>query len=91
MVLASLSPIILYCDNSGAMAQSKEPRNHRKGMQVGRKCHLFQYIVQREDVTISKIATSDNLAVLFTKALPQKVFDCHLDSLSLIHWSVVRP
>ena len=31
MVPASLSPITLYCDNSGAVAQSKKPRNHRKG------------------------------------------------------------
>ena len=35
VVPASLSSITLYCDNSGAVAQSKEPRNHRKGKYVG--------------------------------------------------------
>ena len=83
VVLASLSPITLYCDNSGAVAQSKEPRNHGKGKHVERKYHLIRDIVQHRDVTVTKIATFDNLAYPFTNALPQKVFECHLDSLGL--------
>ena len=70
-----------YCDNSGVVAQFKEPRNHGKGKHVERKYHLIQDIVQRGDVTVTKIATVDNLADLFTIALPQKVFERHLDSL----------
>ena len=41
----SLFPITLYCDNSGAVAQSKEPRNHGKGKHVKRKYHLIRDIV----------------------------------------------
>ena len=74
VVPASLSPITLYCDNSGAVAQSKEPRNHGKGKHVERKYHLIRDIVQRGDVTVTKITTVDNLADPFTKALPYKVF-----------------
>ena len=81
VVPASLSPITLNCDNSGAVAQSKEPRNHKKGKHIERKHHLIRDIVKRGDVTITKIATIDNLADQFTKALPSKVFDCHLDNL----------
>ena len=83
VVPVSLSPITLYCDNSGAVAQSNEPRNHGKGKQVERKYHLIRDIVQRGDVTVTKIATTDNLADPFTKALLSKVFDSHLDSLGL--------
>ena len=83
VVPSSLSPIMLYYDNSGAMAQSKEPRNHGKGKHIERKYHLIRDIVQHGDVTVTKIATADNLADPFTKALPQKVFECHLDSLGL--------
>ena len=83
VVPASLSPITLYCDNSGTVAQSKEPRNHVKGKHVERKYHLIRDIVQCGDVTMNKIATADNLADLFTKALPQRVFERHLDSLGL--------
>ena len=34
-------------------------------------------------MTVTKIATMDNLADPFTKALPSKVFDSHLDSIGL--------
>ena len=70
----SLSTITLYSDNSGAVAQSKEPKNHRKGKHVERKYHLIRDILQRGDVTVTKIATADNLENLFTKALPHKPF-----------------
>ena len=33
--------MILYCDNSRAVAQAKEPRNHRKGNHIERKYHLI--------------------------------------------------
>ena len=42
VVLASLCPITLYCDNSGAVAQSKEPRNHGKGKHLERKFISFE-------------------------------------------------
>ena len=83
MVPASLSPITLYCDNSGAVVQSKELRYRGKGKRVERKYHLIRDIVQWGDVTATKIATTDNLVDQFTKALSSKVFDCHLDNLGL--------
>ena len=67
----------------GAVAQSKEPRNHRKGKHIEMNYDLIRDIVQRGDMTVTKIATTDNLADPFTKALPQKVFEHHLDSLGL--------
>ena len=70
VVPAPLSPITLYCDNSRAVAQSNEPRNHRKGKHVERKYHLIRDVVQRGDVTVTKIATIDNLTDSLTKALP---------------------
>ena len=40
-----ISPMMLYCANSGAVAQSKEPRNHLKGEYTERKYHLICEIV----------------------------------------------
>ena len=31
------SAIILYCDNSGAVANAKEPRSHKRGKHIERK------------------------------------------------------
>ena len=38
-------PIILFCDNSEAIAQSKDPRNHKKEKHIERKYHIIQDIV----------------------------------------------
>ncbi|KAK0601219.1 hypothetical protein LWI29_022258 [Acer saccharum] len=43
--------ITIYCDNSGAVANSKEPRSHKRGKHIERKYHLLREIVQRGDVT----------------------------------------
>ena len=40
-------PITLYCDNSGAVANSKEPRSHKRGKHIERKYHLIREIMQR--------------------------------------------
>ena len=38
-------PISFFCDNSGAVAQSKDPRNHKKGKHIERKFHIIEDIV----------------------------------------------
>ena len=76
-------PITLYCDNSGAVANSKEPRTHKKGEHIERKYHLIRDIVQRGDVVVTKIASVDNLADPFTKSLPAKTFDMHVEGMGV--------
>ena len=78
-----VDPMILYCENSGAVAQAKEPRNHRKGKHIERKYHLVREIVQRGDIIVEKIASEDNLANPFTKALKTKVLDSHVYNIGL--------
>ncbi|KAL4038590.1 hypothetical protein IC575_002212 [Cucumis melo] len=76
-------PITLYCDNSGAVANSKEPCSHKRGKHIERKYHLIREIVQRGDVIVTKIASEHNIADPFTKTLTAKVFEGHLESLGL--------
>ena len=38
-------PITLFCDNSGAIAQSKDLRNHKKGKHTERKYHITRDIM----------------------------------------------
>lgn len=46
-VVPSISePIELHCDNTGAIAQSKEPRKHKKSRYVNRKFHWFRQLVR---------------------------------------------
>ena len=76
-------PLTLYCDNSGAVANSKEPRSHKRGKHIERKYHLIREIVHRGDVTVMKIASEDNLADPFTKTLSVEKFDRHFEGLGL--------
>ena len=74
-------PVTLYCDNSGAVANSKEPRSHKRGKHIERKYHLIREIVNRGDVVVKKIPTLDNLADPFTKTLTEKLFFKHLEGI----------
>ena len=77
------NPLVLYCDNSGAVANSKEPRSHKRGKHIENKYHLVREIVQRGDVSILKIALEHNLDDPFTKMLPTKKFEGHVRNLGL--------
>ena len=83
VVPAVTAPLKLFCDNSGAVAQSKEPRNHKKQKHIERKYHLIRDIVQRGDVEVTQIASQQNLADPFTKAIPGKPFNLHLESMAM--------
>ncbi|XP_075085035.1 secreted RxLR effector protein 161-like [Nicotiana tabacum] len=77
------APIVLYYDNSGAVANSKEPRSHKRSKHIERKYHLIWDITQRGDARVLKIALEDNLADLFTKSLTQKIFDKHVEEVGI--------
>ena len=42
--------ITIYCDNSGVVTNSREPRSHKRGKHIERKYHLLKEIVHRGDV-----------------------------------------
>ena len=65
-------PITLYCDNNSIVANSKELHSHKRGKHIERKYHLIREIVNRGDMTVTKIPTLDNLADPFTKTLLEK-------------------
>ena len=79
----SVPPLVLFCANSGAVAQFKETRNHQTGKHIGRKYHPICEIVRRGDVVVEKIASTKNLEDPFTKTLSTRVFDRHRDSLGV--------
>ena len=82
--------ITLFWDNSEVVAQSKDPRNHKKGKHIERKYHIIWDIVARGDIVVAKIDSANNLANLFTKALPQRTFESHLEGMKvrLVHNSL---
>ena len=45
-------PIEIHCENSGAIAQAKEPRSHHRTKHIQRSFHYIREIVERGDVVI---------------------------------------
>ena len=60
VVPSASSPVDLYYDNSGAIAQAKEPRSHQKSKHVLQRYHLIREIIDRGDVKICKVHTDFN-------------------------------
>ena len=76
-------PLTLFCDNSGAVANSKEPRSHKRSKHTHRKYHVIRDFVKKQEVLVMKIASENNLADPFTKTLPAKTFESHLEGMGL--------
>ena len=76
-------PVLLYCDNTGAIAQAKEPKSHHRTKHILRRYHLVREIVERGDVNLQKIDGKENLADPFTKALSVKEFDYHKSKMGI--------
>ena len=81
------NPVGLFCDNTGAIAQAKEPRAHNRSKHVLRKYHLIRDIVGRGDVKIEHIASEDNTADPLTKALAQHLHEKHVKAMG-IDWDL---
>ena len=83
VVPSTQSAITLYYDNSGAVANAKELRSHKREKHIERKYQLIREIVSRGDTIVSQIASEDNLADPFTKGLAQKIFDQHVEGMGV--------
>ncbi|KAJ9556290.1 hypothetical protein OSB04_010904 [Centaurea solstitialis] len=91
-VVASISrPVDIYCDNSGAVAQAKEPREHHKSRHVLRKFHLIREIIGRGDVRICKIPTDENVADPLTKPLARVKHETHANSIGMQYLDTTVP
>ena len=83
VVPAVEKPITLFCDNSEAVSQCKEPRNHKKGKHIERKYHLIREFIQRKDIVVEKITTTEKPGGPFPRTHTEKVFVTHLESMGI--------
>jgi hypothetical protein len=83
VVPSAYSPMDLYCDTSGAIAQAKEPRAHKMAKHVLRCYCLICEIIGRGDVKVCKVHTDHNVADPLTKPLPQPKHKAHMRSMGI--------
>ncbi|PKI51478.1 hypothetical protein CRG98_028189 [Punica granatum] len=77
------SPVELYCDNTGVIAQTKELRSHQKSKHIEKRYHIIREIIGRGDVAVQKVASADNVADPLTKAMTQQQLEKHLEKMDL--------
>ena len=75
--------MVLYYDNSAAVANTKDPRHHKRSKHIDRKYHIIRGFVESGNVMVCKIASEDNLADPFTKTLVARRFDEHVEGMGI--------
>ena len=64
-------PGIIKGDNRGAIALSKNTKDHGKVKHIDIWHHYIRELVQSNTITLEQVPSADNLADLFTKPLPR--------------------
>ena len=77
VVPSALDPVEIYCDNSGAVAQAREPSSHHKTRHIERKYKLIRHHVEAGLVKVRKVHTDLNVSDPMTKPLPRAKHEQH--------------
>ncbi|CAN1142556.1 Retrovirus-related Pol polyprotein from transposon TNT 1-94 [Linum perenne] len=86
-------PTPLYCDNSSAINMTRNPVHHSRTKHIAIKHHFIRDLVQSKDIELQFVSSENQLADIFTKALPTDRFlflRRHLGLLSLSDIESIR-
>ncbi|GJT36881.1 retrotransposon protein, putative, ty1-copia subclass [Tanacetum coccineum] len=76
-------PIKMFYDNSTALLIANEQGVQRDVRHYHRTCHYVRECIKLGEINLLKVHTDDNLADLFTKALPKRKLTQHTRSMGL--------
>ena len=62
-------PMEIFCDNEGAVALTKEPRDHGRSRHIDRKYHFIRHRVEEGQLVVKRISSEDNPADPLTTGL----------------------
>ncbi|KAM1251313.1 hypothetical protein ACFX2G_034427 [Malus domestica] len=65
----------LLCDNTSAIAMSKNPVFHQKTRHINKRYHFIRDVIQNGTIELSYCSIKEQLADIFTKALPNDRFE----------------
>ncbi|KAL0294307.1 UNVERIFIED_CONTAM: Retrovirus-related Pol polyprotein from transposon RE2 [Sesamum radiatum] len=76
-------PVVIFCDNNGAIAQAKESRPHHHSKHILRCYHLLREMVSRSDFRMDRVSSAENTANPLTKPMSRIAHTQHLDKMGL--------
>ncbi len=82
--LPQLHPAVLYGDNQGAVALTKNTRSHHKVKHIRIHEHFIRDLVKDGDIWVDFIHGNANPADMFTKPLPCDAHHGHLKGLTIV-------
>ena len=76
-------PVKIYCDNTGAIANTKEPRSHSMAKHILRRFHMIRQYIREGEIKICKVRTDLNVEDPLTKHLSRAMHDQHRDAIGV--------
>ncbi|CAL2280637.1 unnamed protein product [Prunus armeniaca] len=64
----------ILCDNTSAIAMARNPVHHQKTRHISWKFHFIREAIQAKEIELIYCKTEDQIADIFTKALPKDRF-----------------
>ena len=65
---------VLHCDSKSAIAIAKNPVSHEKSKHISIKYHFIIQAQEKDEIQLHYCQTGEQLANIFTKALPREKF-----------------
>ncbi|KAL0427454.1 UNVERIFIED_CONTAM: Retrovirus-related Pol polyprotein from transposon TNT 1-94 [Sesamum latifolium] len=62
-------PVVIFCNNNGAIAQAKKSRFHHRSKHILRRYHFFREMVSRGDIRMDRVSSVENIADPLTRPM----------------------
>ncbi|XP_023749381.1 uncharacterized mitochondrial protein AtMg00810-like [Lactuca sativa] len=80
----NIKRIPLYCDSQIAIRICHKPVQHYKTKHIALRYYFIKDNIEDGNVEVHFVRSSDQLADIFMKVLPEKIFNCILQGLGMI-------
>ena len=74
----------IFCDNTSAICITKNPVHHKRTKHIDVRHNFLRDCFEKGEISMEFVATADQVADIFTKALPRDVFEKNRLALGLI-------
>ena len=75
--------IEIFCDNKSAIAMAKNPVYHSRTRHIAIKHHFIREAIEEGEVELKFCRSEEQIADIFTKALPKKKFQFLREALGV--------